>query len=367
MYEQYGLKDPFFLMLYGCVTTTALLGCLYILVTPRSHLAAHVMPPKALRYWTAAFLFIVTASHIWWAVLGTIWLQDDKFLRNTTAIMLDYVTIVPLMMAVFLNLLQDRKRMLWPFVIAHIPIIVMAIYGMVTENIAVSKHMLYYQVAIIAIFVIYYVRALRQYDRWLYENFADFEHKEVWRSLLFLFCFMVLYYAYTSNSGEMTMEYLSQVLSLFIVSFLVWRVETLQTLMPSEVELATSDNNDMASSASKNNDSYIALLLQSHCEDTQLYLQHDLTLSQLSAAIGTNRTYLSSYFAQQGETYNTYINRLRIKHFIQLYHEAVNNSRPFTAQELSHQCGYRTYRTFSIAFKQHVGVPVTTWIKSEKA
>jgi AraC-like DNA-binding protein len=108
-------------------------------------------------------------------------------------------------------------------------------------------------------------------------------------------------------------------------------------------------------------------MLQSHCEATQLYLRHDLTLPQLAVAIGTNRTYLSSHFSQQGDTYNAYINRLRIEHFIQLYHEAVSQSRPVTALELSQQCGYCTYHTFSTAFKQHMGVKVTAWMQSERS
>jgi AraC-like DNA-binding protein len=110
----------------------------------------------------------------------------------------------------------------------------------------------------------------------------------------------------------------------------------------------------------------IGLMLQNHCEDTQLYLRHDLTLSELATAVGTNRTYLSSFFSQQDDTYNAYINRLRIEHFIQLYHEAVSQSRPVTALELSQQCGYRTYRTFSTAFRQHMGVAVTEWMQSER-
>ena len=62
----------------------------------------------------------------------------------------------------------------------------------------------------------------------------------------------------------------------------------------------------------------IGLLLQRHCIDEQLYLQHDLNLLQLAKAIGTNRFYLSQYFSQQGTTYNAYINGLRIEHFCTL-------------------------------------------------
>jgi AraC-like DNA-binding protein len=107
----------------------------------------------------------------------------------------------------------------------------------------------------------------------------------------------------------------------------------------------------------------IGLLLQQHCIDTKLYLQHDLTLSQLARAIGTNHTYLSQYFSSQGMTYNAYINNLRINHFVMLYREAVDTQRPFTAQQLALDSGYRSYSTFSLAFKQRMGQNVTTWMR----
>jgi AraC-like DNA-binding protein len=59
----------------------------------------------------------------------------------------------------------------------------------------------------------------------------------------------------------------------------------------------------------------LGLLLQQRCIDTLLYLQHDLTISELAKAIGTNRSYLSLYFSSQHTTYNAYINDLRINHF----------------------------------------------------
>ena len=103
-------------------------------------------------------------------------------------------------------------------------------------------------------------------------------------------------------------------------------------------------------------------MLQKYCIDTQLYLQHDLTLSQLAHAIGTNRTYLTNYFIHEGITYNAYINELRINHFINLYREAVAAERSITAQQLAHDSGYRSYSTFGLAFKQRIGQTVTAWM-----
>jgi AraC-like DNA-binding protein len=112
---------------------------------------------------------------------------------------------------------------------------------------------------------------------------------------------------------------------------------------------------------------HFGALLQQHCIDTQLYLQHDLNLSQLAKAIGTNRFYLSQYFSSQGTTYNAYINKLRIDHFIELYHEAsaTAEGQSIQAKQLAARSGYRSYSTFSLAFKQRMGVSVTAWMRAK--
>ena len=97
--------------------------------------------------------------------------------------------------------------------------------------------------------------------------------------------------------------------------------------------------------------------------NTGLYLQYDLTLSQLSATVGTNRYYLSQYFSRQGTTYNAYINGLRIDHFVGLYRQAVAAKQGGTVRKLAQDSGYRNYATFSNAFKQRMGKNVTAWIK----
>ncbi|MCR5180088.1 MAG: helix-turn-helix domain-containing protein [Bacteroidaceae bacterium] len=84
-----------------------------------------------------------------------------------------------------------------------------------------------------------------------------------------------------------------------------------------------------------------------------------MSLSNLAQTIGTNRTYLTYYFSSHGTTYNTYINNLRINHFISLYDEAVANQQNFSIQQLAYNSGYRSYTTFSTAFKQRMGKNVT--------
>ena len=99
-----------------------------------------------------------------------------------------------------------------------------------------------------------------------------------------------------------------------------------------------------------------------NCIAPQLYLQHDLTLQQLAQAVGTNRFYLSQYFSRQGITYNTYINNLRINHFISRYQELASTGQPVGAQQLAQESGFRSYSTFGRAFMLRTGQSVTAWM-----
>ena len=115
---------------------------------------------------------------------------------------------------------------------------------------------------------------------------------------------------------------------------------------------------------------YYAHVYRAHIrrDDTVFYHlwyngSHDLTLQQLAQNIGINRFYLSQYFSRQSITYNTYINNLRINYFISRYNELSKANQPIVAQELANESGYRSYSTFSLAFKQRTGQSVTAWMR----
>ena len=212
------------------------------------------------------------------------------------------------------------------------------------------------------------VRAIRQYGRWLRDNYADLEHKEVWQSFVVLGIILLVYVVYSLDVGELKYEYAMEVTYVVLTCYLLWRVETLSDLSFSvnnteEETVTTDDMEDNVLSLSMCND--IGPLLKMYCEEPQLYLQHDLSLFQLAKAIGTNRFYLSQYLSSQGMNFNAYINDLRINHFVSLYREAIAAQRHFTAQQLSLESGFRNYRTFSSAFKRKTEQSVTVWMKNE--
>ena len=179
--------------------------------------------------------------------------------------------------------------------------------------------------------------------------------------MLFMAALFVVYEVYFTNPGEMAKEYLAQVETLAIIVFLIWRIETLQQL---DDKLSDTSQDDEAAPLSQPATINIQQQLEAYCEACLPYLRHDITLQQLALAIGTNRTYLGNYFAQQGITYNAYINRLRIDHFMRCYQESIRSNLPVTATDLAKQSGFRSYSTFSAAFKQFNGQTVAAWMKS---
>ena len=372
MYGEQSLQDLVFLMVYGGAGMLALAAGIYLWLRRSNAIAPDINPPKTLRRWTAAFFITAALSHVWWYVLGVYWLTDDRLVRDITAVTLDHITLVPLVMAMLLHLLQDRQRRLWPWVLVQMPIVVSAAVGIAKHNEFYGFEVTtYWQLSVMTIFVVYYIYALIQYGRWLHQNYADLEHKEIWQSLLFAVVLFAVYENYFTNPGEMSREYLAQVMTLVIIAFLLWRVETLQELDVRETEADAEENKAMGEGVKSFDPAVgiqtnIGALLHKECEIPQLYLQHDLTLQQLATAIGTNRTYLGAYFAQQGITYNAYINRLRIEHFIRLYRQAVAASRSCTAQNLAQQSGFSSYSTFSAAFKRFIGLSVASWMKNEE-
>ena len=371
MYDQQQVfSDSLYMMVYGGSMIFALIACIYLLFRRSNAIAPEVTPPLRLRRWVAAFFAIMVMSHISWFVL----VKFSSFFGNPlicliVAAALDCMVLIPLIMGMLLAMLQDRCRPLWPFILTSLPVAALFAVAAYRHDLVLVPWVQGYFILMTVVMFIYMAIAVRQYSLWLRNNYADLENKEVWQSFLVLaICLLVLSFYIYSSSG-MTYEYAVQVFDYLFIAILLWRVETLQTLENNDdnddITEATGLEKVMALQSSAPQATIpdnIGQLLEQYCEGGQLYLRQDISLSQLSKAIGTNRYYLSQYFTRQDTTYNAYINSLRIQHFVRLYQEAVAAKRSFTAQQLAQECGFRSYSTFAIAFKQRMGQTVSTWM-----
>ena len=358
------LQDIAFVLLYGGVIMLSVVAALYLLLRRGNAVAPEVTSPVRLRRWTAAFLLAGALSRGFWLFYAF----HTSLTVYTIACILDMLMLIPSAAGVLLSMLQDRQRSVWPVFILLIPAFILSSLCVIREDNAFFIPASIYVYVLYALLMLYMFFAVRRYGRWLRDNYADLEHKEVWQSLLILILFLLFFVMYSSTSERSrVLVYLLQIDDIIIAALLLWRVETLQQLSEPASSAEEPDTDTQKASVAPAIRVNIGALLKKHCEDGQLYLQHDLTLAHLAQTIGTNRYYLSQHFAQQGITYNAYINGLRIRHFIRLYHEAVADQRTFTAQQLAFESGFHSYSTFSATFKQNIGATVTAWMRGAQA
>lgn len=367
MYNQLIREDFLYMMLYGAATMLSLVASCYLLFRRANGIAPHVTSPVRLRRWTAAFFVSMSLSHVWYLPEFYLSSPEDVLLANMVGATLDFTTFVPFGIVVLFSMLQDRRHPAWPAFAMMVPIVVIMMRCIATCSTALLPILYVYYLLLGLGLFIYMVREVRRYGHWLRDNYADLEHKELWQSFVLLAVILLFFGIYTLDPHGLAFKYVTQLNSMILVGFLIWRVETLSELggISLETENGKSPSTDVDDGdLPQTKNDKIGPLLQKYCIDTRLYLQHDLTVVQLARAVGTNRYYLSQFFSRQGITYNVYINSLRIDHFMNLYHQAVAARQSFTAQQLSLECGFHNYRTFSNAFKQLTGQTVSDWMKA---
>ena len=381
------VQSILFFTLYGISGVVPLLAALYLLLRPYNTFSAGIKPPVRLRRWTAAFFAFTALSHLWW-LLFIIFSLDLESLCYQLIVLTDTMLLLTTIAGTMLSMLQDRRRPMWPMLVAMLPFVALfGLYFAFPSDLLKLTIMAYLMLLSVA-FAVYMVFAIRRYDRWLNDNYADLEHKRVWLSQVVAFLCMLVFVLY-EVSEDMVLIFCLHLVDLVLVFLLLWRVETLsqldalavKTYTPSAPDrlvsaelaesafvpdtmpiMATQPEQPMADPISIDVDQ-MEQLLKEHCEATRLYLEKDLTLQMLAQIVGTNRSYLSQYFSRKGFTYNTYINSLRINHFISRCRELSAAGQDIPIQQLALESGFGSYRTFSRAFLQRTGQSVTAWMK----
>ena len=351
-----------FFILYGITGVVPLMAAVYLLLRRGNAFAPDITPPLRLRRWAVSFFTVAALGHVWWFLFYN-FSNDIHSVGYVAAVVLDCVTLLPTIAGTLLAMLQDRRRPVWPVFVAMIPFVVLGGVLMVIPGEQLLKIAVAYVLLLYVLFTVYVAFAVWQYGRWLRDNYADLERKELWLTHVLSLVFMLLFIFYVIVGTDSILIYLLHLIELALFGLLLWRVETLPTLQDQTPPRSLTPREGLGGGSFTVNLSQIEQLLAKRCVGTRLYLQHDLTLQQLAQTIGTNRSYLSQYFSRQGITYNTYINNLRINHFICRYQEVVAAGQPVIAQQLASDSGYRSYSTFSLAFKQRMGQSVTAWMR----
>ena len=223
-------EDTLYIILYSIVTAMNAVASVYLLLRRGNAFASDITPPVRLRRWTAAFFAVLAIGHLWYLPANMLDSREAVMVSLFVGGLLDTMLTIPLALVVMLCMLQDRRRPLWPIGVMVAPLAVGMIVCIITRSDALLPWVRGYILLTFIGFTVYMVGAVRQYGRWLRDNFADLEHKEVWQSFLVLAFMMIMFVYYVSGYGDMVYEYIIQVFGLFLIFYLLWRVETLSDL-----------------------------------------------------------------------------------------------------------------------------------------
>lgn len=367
----------------------------YLLVSKRNAFGSEIVTDQRLRRKAGWMIFIYTLIYLT-NIPMLLWLADDLQLLQMASVTVDMTIWCPVVLHFLLELLQDRRH--WDNRLLLISVLaVMPLTGWLLTGHAWWKWAVYgMYIAEVVFFIGWYIKAAIAYRRFLADNYADLEHKEVtwsWIILSSMFFSLINYLLMLFQSDMqicVALSYIFHLADILFIGIIVWHIDRQQVLEPlaeesveevqksqeaEAVETEAMEPEVMETEAMKTTNTHefpasrkdiiiykTGELLRKHCEEAQLYLQRDLSLKTLAQACHTNRTYLGLYFASQGITYYIYINKLRIDHFQSLYREAMKEeSTTFTLQQLSKDSGFLSYNTFSRAFVSCTGISVSKW------
>ena len=390
---------------FAVMMTVLTLMAVYLLVSKRNAFGSEIVTDQRLRRKAGWMILIYVLVYLANIPL-CFWLSDNQQLLEMVSVTLDMMVTYPTVLYFMLELLQDRRRwdnrLWWLSLLA-----VMPLAGWLLTHWSWWIGVLYglYLTELVT-FIVWYVRATKAYHRFLADNYADLEHKElVWSWMILSSIFLsTINYLLTMFQSDMhtivVCTYAIHAADTIFIALIVWHIDCQQVLEPQteewteevlksqeamametesmelgtmeteamepetmETEAMETTNTQEVPASRKDIIIYkTGELLRKYCEEAQLYLQRDLSLKTLAQACHTNRTYLGLYFASQGITYYIYINKLRIDHFQSLYREAMKEeSTTFTLQQLSKDSGFLSYNTFSRAFVSCTGISVSKW------
>ena len=190
MPEQITPLSILYLLLHGAGTAVCIVLFLYLLLCRGKAIAPDITPPARLRRWAAALFGIMAMTHIWWILFYT-YSDDTSSLIYGLLVAADCMALPPVFVGTLLTMLQDRSRPIWPIIVVMVPCAVIAVLQIALPSIDLTTPNKIYGLILVAAFIIYMVIAVRQYGRWLRDNYADLENKEVWLSLM-LFIGLIL-------------------------------------------------------------------------------------------------------------------------------------------------------------------------------
>lgn len=370
-----------YLVINGVVTGILVMIGLYLLLSVRSAFISNVEPNASVRK-SAGWNAMLWALSFGASFLGLVYKDTiheyHAFVLDVQLSLLMLPGIGVFMMHV-LELNKTVKKVIVALMI--IPAALIIGYIITHERWMFNGTMVYWMLAAIG-FILWCIRLERLYTRRLKDLYSDMEHHDVkwaFRLLLYFLLYLVIFIvAHTIN--QLSYYYLLFAACIALWFYIVYLVDSheqqedfwlgaaeIPALEEEDENPSDTDGLTDKSAADKKESaerdlSWVGERLAIKCEETQLYLRHDLTIDRLAKEIGSNRTYISRYLVSKGMSYYSYINTLRVEHAKQL----MESNEKLNLSDITYACGYKNDTTFRRAFMEVEKCTPSEYLKNRR-
>ena len=189
------------------------------------------------------------------------------------------------------------------------------------------------------------------YSKAIRQNYSNLEDVDIsWMGYIFV-AFFICQHVWWAIADDLTAlgDTLYYILSLLCWHFTFCGINRLRpTRLPAPEPIVNT------ATTQKRYSNILAGRLEQLMDEDKLYLNPELTTSDITARLNTNRTYLSEYLSTElHTTFYDYINRLRIERSV----IPMMKSHPDVSLEyIAIQSGFKSITTFRRAFRKITGV-----------
>ncbi|MGM9748348.1 MAG: helix-turn-helix domain-containing protein, partial [Candidatus Cryptobacteroides sp.] len=220
-----------------------------------------------------------------------------------------------------------------------------------------------------------------KYDKILSDNYSNIEHKDVrWvvsYSTMY-FAFVIAYpilFHHTTWLSEAMYNLCSMIVLTFL--FIMARKHIVVNLSfnqnvdndePSTETISNEENNETTTDQEDMpmKDELIGKKLTKAMEQNKLYLNPELSLREVSSAIGSNMKYLSLYLNRNlGMSFYEYVNQYRVSYACELINRMYKEGRA-NMTDVARQSGFNSLSSFNRYFKKEKGVTPKEYYYSQE-
>lgn len=192
-----------------------------------------------------------------------------------------------------------------------------------------------------------WLRQARQYVRYIRDNYSNIDEIDIsWLRIVAVF-FVVCQLIW----GGISMLRIPIADSVYcLLSLILWQVTLGYVIRQKPV---TVESNNLIDAVENKKYGFENLLIQA-MEQDRLYLNPTLSVKELAIQLGTNRTYLSDYFAHVLNTsFYDYINTLRLE---QMSLPLMEQHPELTLEAVAAKSGFQSISTFRRSFQKLKGI-----------